>query len=67
VPDTFFTSSPSHTAAFAAPTWVVQLETTGKRKVYHYPNGFRFLSFRNTNGAHLVSCGQFWHWSWVKN
>jgi hypothetical protein len=50
VPDRFFTSASSFEPSFAAPTWLVQLEGNGKRKVYHYPDGFRFLSFRNTSG-----------------
>ena len=34
----------------ASPTWLVQMESPGVRKVYHYPNGFRFLNFNSVHG-----------------
>lgn len=34
----------------ASPTWLVQMESPGARKVYHYPNGFRYLNFNSVHG-----------------
>lgn len=34
----------------ASPTWLVQMESPGARKVYHYPNGFKFLNFNSVHG-----------------
>ncbi|KAK4149983.1 hypothetical protein C8A00DRAFT_46525 [Chaetomidium leptoderma] len=31
---------------------------TGKRNVYHYPNGFRFPSFRNANAERMFELGR---------
>jgi len=58
LPSAFFTSSSSSEPSFAAPTWLVQLEASGKRKVYHYPDGFRFLSFRDTNAEKMFELGR---------
>ncbi|KAK3297356.1 uncharacterized protein B0H64DRAFT_473482 [Chaetomium fimeti] len=57
LPDSFFASS-SFAPSFVAPTWLIQLEGNGKRKVYHYPDGFRFLSFRNTNAEKMFELGR---------
>ena len=62
VADDFFSSmkTASGRANFALPTWLVQLEGSGTRKVYRYDNGFQYLSFPNVqcelhtrNGDHL--------------
>ncbi|KAK4032241.1 hypothetical protein C8A01DRAFT_50919 [Parachaetomium inaequale] len=58
LPDRFFTPASSFEPSFAAPTWLVQLEGSGKRKVYHYPDGFRFLSFRNTSAEKMFELGR---------
>jgi hypothetical protein len=53
VSDTFFTEQDTTgkgAAKFASPTWLVQLESPGVRKVYHYPKGFKFLNFRSNAG-----------------
>jgi hypothetical protein len=34
----------------ASPTYLVQMESPGARRVYHYPNGFRFLNFNSVHG-----------------
>ncbi|KAH6641083.1 hypothetical protein F5144DRAFT_562477 [Chaetomium tenue] len=57
LPDSFFDSL-SSTPSFTAPTWLVQLEGNGKRKVYHYPDGFRFLGFRNTSAEKMFELGR---------
>ncbi|KAH6850634.1 hypothetical protein B0I37DRAFT_118134 [Chaetomium sp. MPI-CAGE-AT-0009] len=57
LPDSFFTPS-SSAPSFVAPTWLVQLEGSGKRKVYYHPEGFRFLSFRNTNAEKMFELGR---------
>ncbi|EAQ86350.1 hypothetical protein CHGG_07603 [Chaetomium globosum CBS 148.51] len=57
LPHSFFDSL-SSTPSFTAPTWLVQLEGNGKRKVYHYPDGFRFLSFRNTSAEKMFELGR---------
>ncbi|KAK4142502.1 uncharacterized protein C8A04DRAFT_13220 [Dichotomopilus funicola] len=56
LPTTFFTS-PSHTPTFVAPTWLIQLEGA-KRKVYHYPEGFRFLSFHSSSAEKMFELGR---------
>ena len=42
-------------AKFASPTWLVQMESPGARKVYHYPKGFKFLNFHSVHGELPVS------------
>ena len=44
---------------FASPTWLVQMESPGVRKVYHYAKGFRFLSFQSAHGEFL----RCWCWT----
>ncbi|KAK4168073.1 hypothetical protein QBC43DRAFT_285378 [Cladorrhinum sp. PSN259] len=33
------------TPSFASSTWLIQVEDDGQRRIYHHPNGFRFLRF----------------------
>lgn len=42
------------TANFTSPTWLVQMEGPGVRKVYHYPKGFKFLNFHSVYGKPRV-------------
>ncbi|GAB1314531.1 hypothetical protein MFIFM68171_04741 [Madurella fahalii] len=58
LPDTFFTSPPNHAPRFSSPTWVVHLGDGGKREVTHYPDGFRFLSFHNSNAERMFELGR---------
>ncbi|KAI3317319.1 hypothetical protein HD806DRAFT_527212 [Xylariaceae sp. AK1471] len=45
----FFTS-PSTKPNYTGSTYLVQIEDTGERKVYHYKNGFRHLSLSTAQG-----------------
>ncbi|SPQ21533.1 b89ab809-ace2-4622-980e-e47404ee3af5 [Thermothielavioides terrestris] len=58
LPDTFFAPPPSQAPSFASPTWLIQLDASGRRRVYHYPNGFRFLRFRNTSAERMFELGR---------
>ncbi|KAK1825799.1 hypothetical protein QBC39DRAFT_270306 [Podospora conica] len=42
----------------ASPTWLVQMESPGVRKVYHYPNGFRFLNFNSVHAEKMFELGR---------
>ncbi|KAL2197719.1 hypothetical protein P885DRAFT_35147 [Corynascus similis CBS 632.67] len=55
--DAFFASSPSE-PSFTAPTWLVRLEESRKRKVYRYPEGFRFLRFCSTSAEKMFELGR---------
>ncbi|KAK4247066.1 hypothetical protein C7999DRAFT_14853 [Corynascus novoguineensis] len=55
--DAFFASSPSE-PSFTAPTWLVRLEESGKRKVYRYLDGFRFLRFCSTSAEKMFELGR---------
>ncbi|KAK4032866.1 hypothetical protein C8A01DRAFT_20122, partial [Parachaetomium inaequale] len=58
LPDAFFTAPHFPGQRFASPTWVIQLEDGGRRKVTHHPNGFRFMSFRNSNAERMFELGR---------
>ncbi|KAL2258536.1 hypothetical protein VTK26DRAFT_8125 [Humicola hyalothermophila] len=58
LPETFFTSDSSQAPSYGAPTWLVQMEADGQRKVYHYPKGFKFLSFQSSNAAKIFGIGR---------
>lgn len=47
--DNFFTSH-SNRPNYNGSTYLVQIDDTGKRKIYHYKNGFRHLSLSTTQG-----------------
>lgn len=50
----FFTS-PSNRPNYSGPTYLVQIEDTGERNVYHYKNGFRNLSLSTAQGERNIS------------
>ncbi|GAB1317040.1 Fungal N-terminal domain-containing protein [Madurella fahalii] len=53
-----FFDAPGSQRRFTSPTWLVQLESPGVRKVYHYPKGFKFLSFNSNNAEKMFELGQ---------
>ncbi|KAI1111590.1 hypothetical protein F5Y14DRAFT_464383 [Nemania sp. NC0429] len=51
--DTFFTfhgTGPNYTGS----TYLVQIDDTGKRRIFHYKNGFRHLSLSTTQGNRML-------------
>ncbi|KAK0739342.1 hypothetical protein B0T21DRAFT_284446 [Apiosordaria backusii] len=56
--DDCFTSAQGAAPNFTAPTWLVQMESDGHQKVFHYPQGFRFLNFHNDNTARMFQLGR---------
>ncbi|RYO90638.1 hypothetical protein DL764_008421 [Monosporascus ibericus] len=54
--DDFFSPS-TRRPSFASPTWVVQIEGSGIRRIYHRQNGLRFLDFRSTQSNRMFELG----------
>ncbi|KAK1760373.1 hypothetical protein QBC47DRAFT_366974 [Echria macrotheca] len=53
-----FFDEPTSQDRFTSPTWLVQLESPGVRKVYHYPKGFKFLRFNSNSTQKMFELGQ---------
>ncbi|KAI0022786.1 hypothetical protein F4780DRAFT_731474 [Xylariomycetidae sp. FL0641] len=51
--DDFF-ASPTSRPNYTGPTYVVQFEDDGRRKVYHYKHGFQQLSLSSTQGNRML-------------
>ncbi|KAK0652450.1 hypothetical protein B0T16DRAFT_322463 [Cercophora newfieldiana] len=61
LPETFFTdgnSSGRGPSNFRSLTWLVQLEGQGERKVYRYPNGFKFLNLHSVYAERMFELGR---------
>ncbi|RYO80221.1 hypothetical protein DL766_003661 [Monosporascus sp. MC13-8B] len=55
--DEFF-SPPTGRPSFASPTWLVQIEGNGVRRIYYRQNGFRFPDLRSTQYRLLQASAQ---------
>ncbi|GAP88248.1 hypothetical protein SAMD00023353_3000420 [Rosellinia necatrix] len=49
-----FFAAPSGRPDYTGSTYLVQIEDTGERKVYHYKNGFRHLSLSTTQANRML-------------
>ncbi|CAM1510177.1 Fc.00g005120.m01.CDS01 [Cosmosporella sp. VM-42] len=55
----FFTSPATNGSAnFRSSTYLVQLEGTGTRKIYHYQNGFKFVIFHSRQSELMFELGR---------
>ncbi|RYP06228.1 hypothetical protein DL765_009571 [Monosporascus sp. GIB2] len=54
--DDFF-SPPTGRPSFASPTWLVQIEGNGVRRIYYRQNGFRYLDLRSTQSNRMFELG----------
>ncbi|KAI1171196.1 hypothetical protein F4777DRAFT_566211 [Nemania sp. FL0916] len=51
--ESFFTS-PSSRPDYSGSTYIVQIEDSGERKIYHHQKGFRYLSLSTTQGNRML-------------
>ncbi|RYP79429.1 hypothetical protein DL770_006666 [Monosporascus sp. CRB-9-2] len=54
--DDFFSPS-TRRPSFASPTWLVQIEGKGIRRIYYRQNGLRFLDLRSTQSNRMFELG----------
>ncbi|RYP40588.1 hypothetical protein DL767_001588 [Monosporascus sp. MG133] len=54
--DDFFSRATGR-PSFASPSWIVQIEGKGLRRIYHRQNGFRFLDLRSTQSNRMFELG----------
>jgi hypothetical protein len=53
-------STPGGRPNFASPTYLAQIEGSGKREVYRYERGFKYLDFSSVQSK--LKLGQQEHW-----